>query len=144
VDPDDVPKDGFFSLKRFFFDGGRIGCDVAGLEVMFTPDILPEPKARDPDEKPDEFGLVSESIGFARAKVRDRPELAFDVDLDPLDEAHLVDRLSGEVTKLVGRVRKADELALLRAEVGKGLDDADAGRFSNRSVADIAEDVPRR
>lgn len=36
------------------------------------------------------------------------------------------------------------KLQLLREEVGKGLDDADNGRFSDRTVDDIFNDVVRK
>lgn len=106
VDPDDFKL--ATGLRHHFLDGGRIGCTVAGLEIMFVPDLLPEPRPRDPAATPDEDGYVPETIGFARAKVRDRPDLAHDVDLDPLDESHLLDRLSGEATLIVGRSLKAE------------------------------------
>lgn len=42
------------------------------------------------------------------------------------------------------REREAEELAALKAAVQAGLDDVAAGRFSDKSVADIARDVLQR
>lgn len=109
VDPDDFDTSAYHGLRHFFFTGGRIGVLAAGLEVMFTPDLLVEPAPRDPDGTPDEDGYVEETLGFAKAKVRGRPDLAFDVDLDTLDESHLLDRLQGETAMLVARMRRIDE-----------------------------------
>ena len=36
---------------------------------------------------------------------------------------------------------EANKLRILREEVGKGIDDADSGRFSKRTVDDILQDV---
>lgn len=108
--PDDIVREPAVSakmtLRRYFFAGGRIGCDVAGIEVMFTPEIWPEPVPADPN---DEDSV--ETIGIAHVKVRDRPDLSCDIVLEGLDEQHLVDRLSGEVVQLIGRMRKIDETA---------------------------------
>jgi antitoxin ParD1/3/4 len=39
---------------------------------------------------------------------------------------------------------EARELEILRSEIAKGIEDADNGRFSNRSADDIFEDVVRK
>lgn len=39
---------------------------------------------------------------------------------------------------------EANKLRILRKEVAKGIDDADSGRFSNRTVDDILQDVLRK
>jgi antitoxin ParD1/3/4 len=36
---------------------------------------------------------------------------------------------------------EANKLRILREEIGKGIDDADSGRFSKRTVDDILHDV---
>jgi antitoxin ParD1/3/4 len=39
---------------------------------------------------------------------------------------------------------EANKLRILREEIGKGMDDADSGRFSDRTVDDILQDVLRK
>lgn len=96
-----------YSLRDQFFAGGRIGCEVEGFEIMFVPDLLPKPK---------ELADGSVVYGNATIRVRDRPELDTTVELEGLDDAHLVDRLSSETARIVGRA------------VGAGADSYRAGQ----------------
>lgn len=87
------------SLRDQFYSGGRIGCEVDGVEIMFTPDLLPEPK---------ETGTGDDSkivYGNAIVRVRDRPDLDATIELEGLDDAHLLDRLSGEAVLTAGKAR---------------------------------------
>lgn len=34
------------SLREQFFSGGKIGCEINGFEIIFTPDLLHEPEER--------------------------------------------------------------------------------------------------
>lgn len=42
------------------------------------------------------------------------------------------------------KAAEAEKIEILRREVGSGLDDARAGRFSDRTAADIAREIIRK
>lgn len=88
------------SLSEQFFKGGRIGCKADGLELIFTPDLLAEP--REEIRNGEELVIY----GNATLDVEGHPELRFDIELEGLDDAHLVDRLCAEVAKAIGHVRR--------------------------------------
>lgn len=89
------------SLREQFFNGGRIGCEAAGLEFMFAPDLFPEPR----DEMRD--GEITCVYGHAVLAVKGRPDIRLEILLEGLDDAHLIDRLSFEVATAVGRIARA-------------------------------------
>jgi antitoxin ParD1/3/4 len=77
--------------------------------------------------------LTPELEAFVRAKVDGgRYNNASEVVRDALRRMETEDRLYEE------------KLAALRREVQKGLDDAEAGRFSSKSVEEIIEEGKRR
>jgi len=87
------------SLKDQFFAGGRIGCEASGLEIMFTPDLFPEAlEIQEGDEERTVYGSAS-------IRVKGRPDLDDFIEIEGLDDAHLIDRLSSEATRIVGRSR---------------------------------------
>lgn len=90
------------SLKDQFFAGGRIGCEASGLEIMFTPDLLPEAlEIGEGDEDRTVYGSTA-------IRVKGRPDLDDFIEIEGLDDAHLIDRLSSEAARIVGKSRLPD------------------------------------
>jgi len=89
------------SLRGQFYAGGCIGCEAGGLEIMFTPDLLPEPKMTGEGEE------STVTYGNALLRVKGRPDLDAVIEMEGLDDAHLIDRLSSEVAIAVGRARNS-------------------------------------
>lgn len=111
-----------YSLRDQFFAGGSIGCEVDGLEIMFVPELLPEPVD---DGEGEEATTV---YGDAVVRVNGHESLGRRIRIEGLDDAHLIDRLSGEAAHVAGTARKAaarsaayDRLAAAARKLAGGL-----------------------
>lgn len=89
------------SLRSQFFGGGLIGCETDGITFVFTPDLLSEPKG---ETRGGEDMII---YGNAIMEADGHPELRQEIELEGLDDEHLVDRLSVEIVRAVGAARKA-------------------------------------
>lgn len=82
-------KSGVYNIQRHFFKNGTIGCDLKNKQYVIDYDKEPDPKFKD-------------SIGKAIINLLDNGMLIKleEINLESLDDGHLIDRLSAELIKI--------------------------------------------